>query len=135
MDGDDNAGLGTEVDLEWCTQQVSKRVNMKLRGFQGLEAHHKHEMRIMNRVLTWRLSEAGRAEMICTKEVQDTWTSCCVTMVWSAVRAGGRQYLGTSPLSFARAYLPADQARSLKSRGMRNLLIALSRQHVQFGSK
>ena len=36
---------------------------MRLRGYLGLAAHHKREMRIMNRVLTWR-SEARRDEMI-----------------------------------------------------------------------
>ena len=30
----------------------------------GPAAHHKHEMRVLNRVLTWRSAEAGRAEMI-----------------------------------------------------------------------
>ena len=55
----DNVGLRAEVDL--CGT-VSKRVIIKLRGYLGLVAHQKLQMRIPNRVLTWRSSEEGRGE-------------------------------------------------------------------------
>ena len=34
---------------------------MKLRGYLGLAAHHEREVRVFNRVITWRSSEAGDA--------------------------------------------------------------------------
>ena len=34
---------------------------MKLRGYLGFAAHHEREVRVLNRVITWRSSEAGDA--------------------------------------------------------------------------
>ena len=45
-----------------------KRFIMTLRGNVGLAAHHSREMRILNRVLTWRSSEARRAGRITCEE-------------------------------------------------------------------
>ena len=109
-----------------------KRFIMTLRGNLGLAAHHSREMRILNRVLTWRSSEAGRAERSHTRKTCDTRTSCCVTMAWSPGRAGGKTVPWDTPAFLAKnprsgAYLPGDQARSFKSRCLRNLFIPLDR--------
>ena len=114
--GDDYVELCAEMDLEWYRQLVSQRFILKLRVYLGPAAYHKREMRILNRVLTWRSSEAGRDEMITRKETHDTWASCWVTMAWSTGRAGSRQYLGTSSAFLAKnplagAYLLANQTQ------------------------
>ena len=65
---DDYVRLGARVDHEWYRQEVIKRFIMTRRGNFGLAAHHSREMRILNRVLTWRPSEAGRAGRITYEE-------------------------------------------------------------------
>ena len=90
-------------DLEWYRQQVIKRFLMKLRVYLGFAAHHKREMRILNRVLTWRFSEAECAEMITherdTRHVDLLFRDC------------GLEHAKNT---FACAFLPTDQARSFK---------------------
>ena len=109
-----------------------KRFIMTLRGNLGLAAHHSREMRILNRVLTWRSSEAGRAERITCEEDPrhenlllrdygvEPGKSRVKTVPWDTPA-----FLAKNPRS--GAYLPADQARSFKSRYLRNLFIALDR--------
>ena len=135
MHGDDIVGLGAEVHLEWFRQQVSKKLIMKLGGYLGFAARAKREMRILNRVFTWRSSEAGRAEVISYEgdprhvdlSLRDhslDGKSRGKTVPWDKPA-----FLAKSPL--AGAYLPADKARSFNGRCTRNLFIALDLPGVQ----
>ena len=101
---DDYVRLGARVDHEWYRLEVIKRFIMTLRGNLGPAAHHSREMRILNRVLTWRSSEAGRAERITCEEdprnenllLRDYGVEPGKSWVKTV------QYLGTRPRSWQR---------------------------------
>ena len=39
---------------------MSKRFIIKLRGYRGQNAHHERKIRILNRMLTWRVADAAK---------------------------------------------------------------------------
>ena len=129
---DDYVRLGAQVDHEWYRQEVSKRFIMTLRANLGPGAHHSREMRILNRVLTWRSSEAGRAERITYEEDPRHENFLLRDYGVEPRKSRGKTVPWDTPAFLAKnprsgAYLPADQARSFKSRCLRNLFIALDR--------
>ena len=81
----DGCGTLCRGDFEWYRQQVSKMLIIKVSGYLGLAAHHKREMRILSRVLTWIPSEAGRAEMI-TYEGNPRTRGRLVAWLWLEAR-------------------------------------------------
>ena len=58
--GDDYVRLDVNHDLEWYRKEVSKRFIIKLRGYLGQSAHHERKIRILNRMLTWRVADAAK---------------------------------------------------------------------------
>ena len=112
---------------------------MKLRGCLELAAHQKREMRILNRVLTCKASEAGRVDMI-TYEYDPRHATLLVPDYGVHGRSRGKTVRWDRQGFLAKnrlqgAYLPADQTRTFKSRCRSNLFIALDQPIVQFSSK
>ena len=117
---DANVRLGARVDHEWYRQEVIKRFIMTLRGNLGLAAHHSREMRILNRVLTWRSSEAGRAGRITYEEDPRHENLLLRDYGVEPGKSRGKTVPRDTPAFLAKnprsgAHLPADQARSFKS--------------------
>jgi hypothetical protein len=51
--GDDFAILATELEGKWMEDQLAKSLIMKCRGTLGPYKHHLHEIRVLNRLVTW----------------------------------------------------------------------------------
>ena len=140
--GDDYVGIGSETDLEWYRTQVSKRFIMKLRGYLGPSSRHKQEMRILNRVLTWRVADASRNEPeMLTYEADQRHADLLVGDYGLEMgKSKGRTspwdkptYMSRHPL--AGPLLSPPDARRFRSSCMRHIFLALDRPDLQFVAK
>ena len=66
--GDDYVGLGVRGDLEGYKAKLSERFIIKDRGILGADGLH--EIRILNRVITYHLAKPGCPEMLTYEEEQ-----------------------------------------------------------------
>ena len=140
--GDDYVGLGMETDLEWYRKEVSQRFIIKRTGYLGPAAHHKLEITILNRVLTWRVADAakGLGEMITYEADQRHADILMRDYGLEPGKSKGKQvpwdkpsYIGKHPL--AGPLLTAAASRRFKSSCMRHLFLALDRPDLQFVAK
>ena len=86
--GDDYVGLGVRGDLEGCKAKLSERFIIKDRRILGADGLH--EIRILNRVITYHPAKPGCPEMLPYSSLQ----------MDSMRRARPRQFSGTKQLSW-----------------------------------
>ena len=94
--GDDYVGLGVRGDLEGYKAKLSERFIVKDRGFLGADGLH--EIRILNRVITYHLANPGCPEML-TYEADQRHADLLIGCIWTqCVEQGQGNSLG--PISF-----------------------------------
>ena len=57
--GDDFVCAGVESDLEWVRQQMDESLLVKVIGRLGDDRQDVRELRVLNRVLSWRSGESA----------------------------------------------------------------------------
>ena len=135
-------GLGSDLDLEWRCRQVSQQFIVKLRGYLGSGANRKKEIRILNRVLTWRVADSplGESEMIAYEADQRLADILIRDYGLEPGESKGRLAPWNKPSFFqkhplAGPHLSTDDARRFRNSCMRLFFFALDRPDLQFVAK
>ena len=84
---DYDESIGSKQDIEWYRALGSQRFIIWLKRYLGQGHKPKRQMRILNRVVTWRPVEHGEAYMSRKKDTNDSSTSCHTSRTWRRVGA------------------------------------------------
>ena len=135
--GDDYVGLGVRGDLECYKAKLSERFIIKDRGILGADGLH--EIRILNRVITYHPAKPGCSEML-TYEADQRHadllmaayglTASCKA---KAIPWDKAAFLARHPL--AGPFLDEKRRVEFRSNCMRCLYLALDRPDIQFTAK
>ena len=135
--GDDYVGLGSRKDVDWYLSRVSQRFIIKERGVLGPGGVN--EMRILNRVITYRPAGDGQPEMV-TYEADQRHADLLVRAYGLGDSSNAKvvpwdkpSYQNKHPLN--GPVLGKDRLKEFRSACMRCLFLALDRPDIQFAAK
>ena len=135
--GDDYVGLGVRGDLEGYNAKLSEPFIIKDRRILGADGLH--EIRILNRVITYHPSKPGCPEMLTYEADQrhvDLLMAAYGLNAWSKAKAipwDEAAFLARHPL--AGPFLDEKRRVEFRSNCMRCLYLALDRPDIQFTAK
>ena len=137
VNGDDYVGLGVRGHLEGYKAKLSERFIIKDRGILGADGLH--EIRILNRVITYNPAKPGCAEML-TYEADQGHADLLMAAYGLNVSSKGKaipwekaNFMARHPL--AGPSLDEKRRVEFRSNCMRCLYLALDRPDIQFTAK
>ena len=131
--GDDFVFAGVESDLEWARQQMEKSFLVKVIGRLGGDKQDVRELRVLNRVLSWRsggiqLEANPRHQEILISELEQGVHGLSTPVVKNSQRKDGDG-------DGAESLLDEAEAQSFRSTAARASYLALDRPDLAFATK